>query len=221
MKTILAVEDEKDILELIEYTLHKNGYDVVGLMDTAKINTLLDEEDISLILMDRNLPGCEGSEYIQKLRSDGYMTPVIYLSAKDSNEDKLVGFERGADDYITKPFNPEELVARIKAVLKRSDKEIDVIKFRDIVYDKLKNSVFIGKNEIKLSKLDKKLLNYFMINPNILLSTEEILESVWEDSSNKKLKTVVVAINRLKEKIDPHFDKEYIKNLRGEGYILC
>ncbi len=221
MKTILVVEDEEDILELVEYTLRKNGYDVIGLLDTIKLKTLLDEEDISLILMDRNLPTCEGSEYIEKLRKEGYNIPVIYLSAKDNSDDIICGFTRGADDYITKPFNHNELAARINAVLRRAGKEIDVIKFRDITYDRLKNQIFISGKEMNLSKLDKKLLYQFMINSNVVLSREDILDSVWDDSLNKKLKTVNVAIKRLKEKIDPDSFKDYIKAVRGEGYILC
>lgn len=221
METIIVVEDEEDILELIEYTLEKNGFDIIGLVDTSKLKTLLDEEEASLILMDRNLPSCEGSEYIQSLRKEGYNTPVIYISAKESSEDILCGFERGADDYITRPFNPDELIARVKAVLKRANKEIDIIKFRDIVYDKMKNKVFISSKEINLSKLDKKLLYRFLISPNTVLSREEILLSVWDDSFNKQVKTVNVSIKRLKEKIDPTSLKEYIKAIRGEGYILC
>ncbi len=221
MKTITVVEDEVDILELLEYILEKNGFDVIGLRDATKLKAVLDEENISLILMDRNLPGCEGSEYIQSLRQEGYNIPVIYISAKDSSKDILCGFERGADDYIAKPFNPVELVARVKAVLKRTNKEMDVFKFRDIIYDKIKNRVFISNNEISLSKLDKKLLYLFMSNPNTVLSREDILLSVWEDSFNKQIKTVNVAVKRLKEKIDPTSSKEYIKAVRGEGYILC
>ncbi len=221
MKTIVAVEDEPDILELIEYTLSSSGFDVIGLLNTSKLKDLLDEEDISLILMDRNLPGCEGSIFIKKLRKEGYNTPVIYLSAKDSSDDILEGFERDADDYITKPFNPKELIARVKAVLKRVDKKPQIIKYKDIVFDKDSGIVTIQAKEIRLSKLEKRLLYEFLININILLSRETLLENVWSDSFDKQLKTVNVAIKRLKEKIDPSGEKEYIKSVRGEGYIFC
>ncbi len=221
MQTIIAVEDEVDILELVEYTLSKSGYDVIGLLDTSKVKILLNEEDIALILMDRNLPNCEGSLYIKNLRKQGYNTPVIYLSAKDSSEDILEGFERGADDYITKPFNPEELKARVTAVLKRAGKLHESIKYKDILFDKSNSKVFINKKEIKLSKLEKKLLYEFLTNINTLLSRETLLENVWEESYDKQIKTVNVAIKRLKQKIDPDNKKEYIKSIRGEGYILC
>ena len=105
MFTILIVEDEEDILELIEYHLQKVGYDVIGLKDSSKIRDLLDEENIDLILMDRNLPGLEGSLFIKEIREEGYDIPVIYISAKDSSDDIIEGFDRGGDDYITKPFN--------------------------------------------------------------------------------------------------------------------
>ncbi len=221
MRTIVAVEDEPDILELIEYTLSSGGFDVVGMKDATKLKGLLEEEDISLILMDRNLPGCEGSIFIKELRKEGYNTPVIYLSAKDSSEDILEGFERGGDDYITKPFNPKELIARVKAVLKRVDKRPQIIKYKDIVFDRDRGIVTIHAKEVKLSKLEKRLLYEFLTNINILLSRETLLENVWSESFDKQLKTVNVAIKRLKEKIDPSGEKEYIKSVRGEGYIFC
>jgi len=219
--TILIVEDEEDILDLVEYHLQKEGYDVVGVKDTSKVRELLDEEDIALILMDRNLPGIEGSLFIKKIRGEGYDTPVIYISAKDSSDDILEGFERGGDDYITKPFNFAELIARVKAVIKRVKKQSDVVKYRDIVYDITKNIVKIDSKEIELSKLDKKLLLEFLKNKNSILKREDLLENLWDDSENRQLKTVNVAIKRLKEKIDPTGEKNYIKAIRGEGYRLC
>ncbi len=133
--TILIVEDEEDILELIEYTLQKEGFDTIGFLSIDKnVEKVLEEEDISLILMDRNLPGIEGSEFIKKIKSEGQNIPVIYVTAKDKDEDILSGFENFADDYITKPFNLKELVARVKAVLKRTAKDVDVLKVKDIVY---------------------------------------------------------------------------------------
>ena len=221
MDTILIVEDEEDILELVEYHLQKEGFDVIGVKDTSKVRELLDEEDIALMLMDRNLPGIEGSLFIKEIRDEGYDTPVIYISAKDSSDDILEGFERGGDDYITKPFNFAELIARVKAVIKRVKKQSDVIKYRDIVYDITNNIVKIDSKEIELSKLDKKLLLEFLKNKNSILKREDLLENLWDDSENRQLKTVNVAIKRLKEKIDPNREKNYIKSIRGEGYRLC
>ena len=220
MYTILVVEDEKDILELIEYTLSKNGCEVIGCVDTSNVEKILDEENISLILMDRNLPNMEGSLFIQSIRKKGYVQPVIYLTAKDSDEDILEGFTRGADDYITKPFHLDLLRARVKAVLKRSIGEIEVIKARDIIYKATTKKFYIGEKQISLTHLEHDLLLEFIKNRDILLSRDVLLEKVWHDDGETKQRTVNVAIQRLKSKIDPNGEKEYIKSVRSEGYIF-
>jgi len=219
--TILIVEDSEDILDLMEYTLSKEGYDVITCIDTSNVKAMLDEEDISLILMDRNLPGTEGTIFISKLREDGYNQPVIYVSAKDSSEDIVEGFESGGDDYITKPFNLNELKARVNAMIRRTKKVQNIIKYRDIVYKLSNKTFFIADKEIKLTHLEHDLFLEFMKNQNILLSREILLEKVWKDSINKQAKTVNVAIKRLKENIDPSGEKNYIQAVRGEGYIFC
>jgi len=219
--TILIVEDEEDILDLMEYTLIKEGYDVITCIDTSNVRDMLDEENISLILMDRNLPGVEGSRYISSLRQEGYNQPVIYVSAKDSSDEILEGFESGADDYITKPFNLNELKARVKALIKRSEKVQDIIRYRDITYSSSNKTFSINGEDIKLTHLEHDLLLEFMKNQNILLSRDILLDRVWKDSINKQLKTVNVAIKRLKEHIDPTGEKNYIQAVRGEGYIFC
>ena len=220
--TILIVEDEEDILELIEYTLQKEGFDTIGFLSIDKnVEKVLEEEDISLILMDRNLPGIEGSEFIKKIKSEGQNIPVIYVTAKDKDEDILSGFENFADDYITKPFNLKELVARVKAVLKRTAKDVDVLKVKDIIYKSSNKKFYIDDKQIDLTQLEHDLLLEFMKNKDILLSRETLLDRVWEDSFDTKLKTVNVAVKRLKEKIDPKSKKDYIKSVRGEGYIFC
>ncbi len=221
MHTILAVDDESDILDLVEYSLTKAGFDVIGCLNTSTVEQILDEEPVDLILMDRNLPGIEGSAFISYLRREGYMQPVIYLSAKDSDEDILEGFERGGDDYITKPFNLELLVARVKAVIKRSKKETELLSFRDINYHAASKKLYVAKEEISLTQLERDLLLEFLRNPDTLLNRQTLLERVWEDTAQTKPKTVNVAIKRLKEKIDPRGEKEYIRSVRGEGYILC
>ena len=220
--TILIVEDEEDILELIEYTLQKDGFDTIGFLTVDKnVEKVLEEEEISLILMDRNLPGVEGTEFIKNIKAKGYNNPVIYVTAKDKDEDILDGFDSHADDYITKPFNLKELVARVKAVLKRSSKNVDVLKVRDIIYKASNKKFYIDDKQIDLTQLEHDLLLEFMKNKDILLSRETLLDRVWEDSFDTKLKTVNVAVKRLKEKIDPESKKEYIKSVRGEGYIFC
>jgi len=219
-KTILIVDDEEDILDLMEYILSQEGYDIIACADTSNVRDILDEEDISLILMDRNLPTVEGSKYIAQLRQEGYNQPVIYVSAKDSSDDIVEGFDRGGDDYITKPFNINEFKARVKALIKRTQKVEEVMKYRDIIYNASKKTFFIENKEIKLTHLEHDLLVEFMKSKNILLTREVLLERVWKDSQNKQLKTVNVAIKRLKENIDPDGEKNYIHAIRGEGYIF-
>lgn len=220
--TILIVEDEEDILELLEYTLQKAGFETIGFLNISeKITKVLEQEPIDLILMDRNLPGYEGSVYIDELKAKGYNNPVIYVTAKDAEDDILEGFTRHADDYITKPFNLKELVARVSAVIKRSSKKVDILKIRDIVYKSSNKKFYIEDEPIELTHLEHDLFLEFIKNKDILLSREHLLETVWEDSFDKKLKTVNVAIKRLKEKIDKDGSKDYIKSVRGEGYIFC
>jgi len=219
--TILIVDDEEDILDLLEYTLFKEGYDVITCLDTTNVKDIIDEEDVALILMDRNLPGVEGSKYIESLRNEGYNHPVIYVSAKNSDDDILEGFERGGDDYIAKPFNMNELKARVKALIKRTKKRQDILKYKDIIYNTSNKTFTIDAKEIKLTHLEHDLLLEFMKNINVLLSRHILLERVWSDSLDKKEKTVNVAIKRLKEHIDPDGEKNYIQAVRGEGYIFC
>ena len=219
--TVLVVEDEQDILDLIEYTLTKDGHDVISCLDTKLVEQLLAEEQIDLILMDRNLPTTEGSLFVQGLREKGFDQPVIYITAKDKEEDVLEGFNRGADDYITKPFNLDILKARVNAIVKRAKKDLEVQKVRDILYKSSQKKFYINDKAVKLTHLEHDLLLEFFKNRDVLLSRETLLENVWEDFTDVKPKTVNVAIKRLKEKIDPNGKKEYIKSVRGEGYIFA
>ena len=220
--TILIIEDEVDILELLEYTLQKEGFETIGFLNVSdKVYEVLNEEEIDLILMDRNLPGVEGTSFINDIKNKGYNIPVIYVSAKDQDEDILEGFDKHADDYITKPFNLKELIARVKAVIKRTKKDIEIEKIKDITYKKSSKSFYIDDLKIDLTTLEHDLFLEFFKNKDILLSREYLLDTVWEDSLEKKLKTVNVAVKRLKSKIDPSGDKKYIKSVRGEGYMFC
>ena len=221
-KLILIIEDEEDILELLEYTLQKEGYETIGFLNVNNnVRKVLNEEQIDLILMDRNLPGIEGTSFINEIKQQGFSNPVIYVTAKDKDEDIISGFDNHADDYITKPFNIKELCARIKAVIKRSSKDIEVLKVKDIVYTSSNKKFYIDNIELNLTHLEHDLLLEFIKNKDILLSREHLLTSVWQDSFEKKEKTVNVAIKRLKAKIDPDGKKDYIRAIRGEGYIFC
>ena len=220
---IVIVEDEEDILELLEYNLQKEGYETVGFLNTKTVDQLLEEEQVDLLLMDRNLPGAEGSEFVQELRQKGDQTPVIFLSAKNKDSDIEEGFDRGADDYITKPFSPKEVAMRVKAVLKRTKKGFnqESVSYRDILMNPQTREVKAGNVHVELSKLEFDLLLTLIKNQNIVLDRDFLLEHVWGGDDVYQDKTVNVAINRLKDKIDPDKDKEYIKTVRGVGYTLC
>lgn len=136
--------------------------------------------------MDRNLPGIDGTTFINQIRQKGYNSPVIYLTAKDKDEDIIEGFDSHADDYITKPFNIKEMLARVKAVIRRSTKDVDIIKVRDITYKSANKKFYIESNEIELTHLEHDLLLEFIKNRDILMTREHLLETVWEDSFDKK-----------------------------------
>ncbi len=219
---IVIIEDEEDLLELLEYKLSKEGFEVEGFLSTKNVLQFLEEESVDLMIVDRNLPGVEGSEFVKTIRAKGYDTPVIFLSAKNQESDIELGFLRGGDDYITKPFNINELILRVKAILKRvkpQDFEDELV-YKDIKVDLKKREVFVDGNFVDLTKLEFNLLYTFIKNKNVVLSRDFLLENVWEKSEIHQEKTVNVAVKRLKEKIDPKKEKGYIKSVRGIGYKL-
>lgn len=220
--SIVIVEDEEDLLELLEYTLQKEGFETIGFLNTKTVVQILEEEEIDLLIMDRNLPGIEGSEFVAQMRDNGLDIPVIFLSAKDSDEDIQTGFLRGGDDYITKPFNMKELVLRIRSVLKRTSKKHQDGKllFRDLLLDKRSRTLHVSGKPIEITKLEFDLLSEFIVNKHSVLERDYLLENVWGDGENYQYKTVNVAINRLKEKIDPDKSKDYIQTVRGVGYKI-
>lgn len=220
---IVIVEDEEDILELIEFNLGREGFETIGFLNTKRVAEALEEENVDLILMDRNLPGAEGSEFVASLRAKGIQTPVIFISAKDKDEDIEQGFERGGDDYLTKPFSMKELTLRVKAILRRTKKTAieGSLSYRDITMNIGARTVLIGSEPIELTKLEFDLLLTLINNQNIVLNRDTLLENVWGEGEVYQDRTVNVAINRLKEKIDPDKTKEYIKTVRGVGYTLC
>ncbi len=215
---IALIEDEADLLELLEYNLAKEGYEVEGFLSTKNVKRFLDEENVDLLIVDRNLPGKEGSEFVKELRSEGLEIPVIFLTAKGSEQDIETGFLRGADDYITKPFNMNELLLRIKALLRRTKKRPEKLVYRDISIDLAQREVKIDGTPVELTKLEFDLLSEFVKNPRNVLTREYLLEHVWRDLAQER--SVNVAIKRLKEKIDPDRSKNYIEAIRGVGYRL-
>ncbi len=216
---LVIIEDEQDLLELLEYQLSKE-YDVEGFLHTKRVRDFLDEEGADLLIVDRNLPGIEGSEFVAQLRKEGYDIPVIFLTAKDKEEEIEEGFLRGADDYITKPFRFGELKLRIQAVLRRTKPEIsEVLRYRDIEIHPKSQKVSVDGEPVQLTNLEYRLLLEFVKNSHQVLSRDYLLEHVWGDM--KQERSVNVAIKRLKEKIDPTKEKNYIASIRGVGYKLC
>lgn len=218
---IVIIEDEEDILELVEYHLQKAGYQTTGFLSTDRVLQFLDEENPALMIVDRNLPGCEGSEFVHRLRQEGFTIPVIFLTAKDKDEELEEGFERGGDDYITKPFKPKELLLRIEAILRRSGATTNTkIKYRDLTLDTANRTLYVELTPIDLTNLEFKLLYTFLKHPNTTLERDFLRDEVWGDENNFHEKTVNVTINRLKKKIDPSGDKEYFVPVWGVGYKL-
>ena len=219
---IVIIEDEEDILELLEYHLQKSGYETMGFLSTENVEQFLEEENPALMIVDRNLPGCEGSEFVANLRKYGYNIPVIFLTAKDKDIDIEEGFERGADDYITKPFKPKELVLRVQALLRRSGATSnEKVKHKDLTLNISNHTLTIKSEVVELTNLEFKLLLTFVQNPNITLDRDFLRDEVWgDDSINFHDKTINVTMNRLKKKIDPTGEKEYFIPVWGVGYKL-
>jgi len=219
---IVVIEDEEDILELVEYHLQKSGYETMGFLSTKNVEQFLAEERPALMIVDRNLPDVEGSEFIAKLRKNGCNIPVIFLTAKDEESDLEEGFERGGDDYITKPFRPKELVLRVEALLRRAGViSNDKIKYRDLALNLSSRVLTINEIPIELTNLEFKLLYTFVKSPNTTLNRDFLRDEVWGDNSlNFNDKTINVTMNRLKKKIDSLGKKEYFLPIWGVGYKL-
>lgn len=216
--TILIIEDNEDLLELEAFHLKKEGYKVIGVSSTEEVESIL-EYGIDLMLVDRTLPRIEGSEFVAYLRNKGVTTPVMFVSAKDKDEDVEEGFKCGGDDYLRKPFNMKELLYRVKAILRRTNCiEHERLSARDIVMDFNTRKTFIEENEVLLTKLEFELLCLFIQNKDRALDRAYLLEKLWGNSEEVQKRTVNVTINRLKKKIDPEDVKAYIVPVRGIGY---
>ena len=217
--TILIIEDNEDLLELEEFHLLNEGYRVIGLTSTKEVESILEEENIDLMLVDRTLPQVEGSEFVKYLRDKGVTTPVMFVSAKDKDEEIEEEYISGGDDYLRKPFNMNELLYRVKAILRRTNSiEHDRLIARDIVMDFNTRKTYVENSEVDLTKLEFELLTLFIKNKNRALEREYLLQNVWNDNETTQKRTVNVTINRLKKKIDPSEEKEYIIPVRGIGY---
>lgn len=216
--TILIIEDNEDLLEIEEFHLMKEGYCVIGVTSTKEVESML-EQGVDLMLVDRTLPQVEGSEFVSYLRDKGVTIPVMFVSAKDTDKEIEEGFLRGGDDYLRKPFNMKELLYRVKAILRRTNAiEQERLMARDIIMDFNTRKTYIESDEVELTKLEFELLSLFIKNKNRALEREYLIQNIWHESEDIQKRTVNVTINRLKKKIDPQENKEYIVPVRGIGY---
>jgi DNA-binding response OmpR family regulator len=218
---IVIVEDEEDILELVEYHLSKEGYEVSGFLSTENVEQFLEEEKPSLLIIDRNLPGMEGSQFVGYLREVGHDIPVIFLTAKDTEAELEEGFNAGGDDYICKPFSPKELTLRVKALLKRSGalQPQDRIKYKALTIDLNNKLLYVNASSVSLTNLEFKLLYTFMKNIDKVLTRDYLRDEAWgTEGEGVNDNAVNVAINRLKNKIDPQNKNNYFVPVWGVGY---
>lgn len=215
---ILIIEDDADLNELLVLKLKLSGYEVVSLVDFFGVEDLLDNEQIDLLIVDRNLPSGDSLEKIRDLREQGYKEAVIFLTAKALHQDLLEGFENGCDDYVCKPFDFNELLLRIKAILKRHKKDEEKLTFDNFILDLANYEFFYNNHKLEISNLDYELLKCFFENQNTLLTRQFLSESVWKDDTTSD-KTINIALARLRNKF-PKL-KDHIISVRGIGYKLC
>jgi phosphate regulon transcriptional regulator PhoB len=223
---ILIVEDEKDIQELVSYNLQKEGFDVSASGNGEDALELIKREDFSLLILDLMLPGIQGIELCRMLKSAGETAsmPIIMLTAKGEEVDKILGLEMGADDYITKPFSPRELIARVKAVLRRTRGEgtnEQIVKIGDLEINTETYRVLKRGEQIKLSATEFKLLLYLVQRKGRVFNRDMLLDAVWKDESYVEPRTVDVHIRRLRTQVeDDPSNPVYIKTRRGIGYYV-
>jgi len=216
---ILIIEDEKDIALPLKKSLENKGFAVDFAEDGKRGLELAQINGYDCILLDLNLPEIDGIEVAKKLRGDQNTTPIIMLTARSQVYNKLEGFETGADDYVTKPFNLKELIARINAVIKRnSNNKSESLKIDNLELFPERNIVKNAENEIELSNKETAILEYLIRNKGKIVSTEELLEHVWDSEINTFTETVKTHIKTLRKKIDP--SKKVIKTIRGKGYMI-
>jgi phosphate regulon transcriptional regulator PhoB len=231
MKNILVVDDEADIVELISYNLKKEGFSVDYAYNGESALKKIKSNKYDLIILDLMLPGIQGLELCRIVRNspDTSNLPIIMLTAKGEEVDKVLGLEIGADDYITKPFSIRELIARTKAIFRRTEKAAvqelpiteNLLKIKDLIIDKEKYTVAIDNRQIKLSATEFKLLLYLAERPNKIYSRDHLLDAVWGDDVYVEPRTVDVHIRRLRTKIEKDPDNPvHIKTMRGIGYFI-
>ena len=221
---IFIIEDEASIIQLIQHNLEKEGFIVSSSTNGNDGLKELKKFQPNLLLLDWMLPDFSGIEVCKNIRKDISLKnlPIIMLTAKGEEEDKIKGLDSGVDDYLTKPFSFNELLARIKAVLRRADPKVvsDKIEFDDLKLDRIEKRVFRDNNEIQLGPTEFRLLEFFLTNPKRVYSRDQILESVWPNNVNVESRTIDVHIRRLRQSINLKDKKELIRTVRSSGYSL-
>ena len=224
---ILVVDDDHEIADLVEIHLRGEGYHVFKAYNGREALELFDREEVDLAILDIMMPGIDGNEVCAKIRETSTI-PIIMLSAKDSENDKVSGLVNGADDYVTKPFNTSELIARVKSQLRRCQsfggveaKTSDVVNIENLWMDKKSHEVKAYDKPVKLTPIEFDILFLMASHPNKVFSTDEIFERVWKEKSFEMSNTVMVHIRRLREKIESGTEKtQIIKTVWGVGYKI-
>ena len=220
---LVVVDDEPNIRELLATSLRFAGFEVHAAADGQSALRLVRDVDPDLVVLDVMLPDMDGFTVTRRLREKGQHTPVVFLTAKDDTRDKITGLTVGGDDYVTKPFSLEEVVARIRAVLRRTHAEPvedAVLRFADLEMDEDSHEVRRAGIDVDLSPTEFKLLRYLMLNPNRVLSKAQILDHVWEYDFNGDAGIVESYISYLRRKVDAHTEEPIIQTKRGFGYML-
>ncbi|MDD4860447.1 MAG: response regulator transcription factor [Candidatus Omnitrophica bacterium] len=219
---ILVVEDEKKIADFIKRGLKEEGYAVDIANDGENGLFLAKTNDYDLVLLDLMLPKLDGITVCKKLRADKVLMPIIMLTAKDAVKDKVTGLDAGADDYLTKPFAFEELLARVRAMLRKKSEQAQASKLQvgDLVIDLNTHKVTRAGKDIELTAKEFALLEYLMRNAGKVVTRTMISEHVWDIDFDTFTNVIDVYINYLRNKIDPDSKKKLIQTVRGRGYIL-
>ena len=221
---IFIIEDEPSIVKLLKYNLEKEGF-IVGFSDNGNEGfKSLKNFDPDILLLDWMLPDLSGIEICKLIKKNEKLSkiPIIMLTARGEEQDKIKGLDSGVDDYMTKPFSFKELLARIKALLRRSKPNTisNILEFEDLKLDRLEKRVYRKKNEIALGPTEYRLIEFFLTNPKRVFTRDQILESVWPNNINVESRTIDVHIRRLRKSINLPNCKELIRTVRSSGYSL-